>query len=258
MKNLAGHDVHIFLYKFVLLPNGISFVLNESIAEDMYHDIDKAMQPYIHACGETLFRYRAFCPGETIMDGNILTDGCFEVMLSKGLGVRIVDHEKQALFDDANEIAFLLMDVMDKRTKEEQQGTYPGPQKVVNKIQPIRATSEGLEALGEKRQILDELLHGAASRNPGVKRLRPEDLPDGIVAQRGYDHRGHCVAFEHNEFGELGKIVLIPIAANKMQMQADLTKGDPNSLKVRKALFEDVIAIVSAGMERIGELQEHG
>ena len=36
MKNLAGNPVSIFLFRFVIHGDGISFVLNESIVEDMY------------------------------------------------------------------------------------------------------------------------------------------------------------------------------------------------------------------------------
>ena len=138
MKNLAGNDVSIFLYRFVLRKNGISFVLNESIAEDMYPEIEEQTQPLVHASCETLMQYRHLCRDEAIMDGNILVDGCFEVMLSKGLGKHFVEREKQILFNDANEIAKLLMEVMDRRTKELEQGTYPGPQPIINKIQQFR------------------------------------------------------------------------------------------------------------------------
>jgi len=134
MKNLAGSDVSIFLFRFVIRKNAISFVLNESIAEDMYAEIEEQIQPLAKACGKTLMRYRNLCSEKTFMDGNILTDGCFEVMLSKGLGKHFVDSEKQILFNDAHEIANLLMKVMDRRTKEMEQGSYPGPQPVTNKI----------------------------------------------------------------------------------------------------------------------------
>src|SRR6266542_3354119 len=33
LKNLAGNDVSLFLFRFVLRGNGIDFVLNEAIAE---------------------------------------------------------------------------------------------------------------------------------------------------------------------------------------------------------------------------------
>jgi hypothetical protein len=40
LKNIAGNDVSIFLYRFELRGNGIDFVLNEAIDEDMYPDIN--------------------------------------------------------------------------------------------------------------------------------------------------------------------------------------------------------------------------
>ncbi len=45
MKNIAGNEVSIFLYRFELRGNSIDFVLNESIAEDMYPEIDEKMKP---------------------------------------------------------------------------------------------------------------------------------------------------------------------------------------------------------------------
>ncbi len=118
MKNLAGNPVSIFLFRFEIISSGITFVVNESIAEDMYDNIDKEIIPLAHACCQTLLRYKDRSIGNTIMDGNILTDGCFEVMLSKGLGKYFIEYEKQKLFDDAHCIAKLLMDVMERRTKE--------------------------------------------------------------------------------------------------------------------------------------------
>ena len=108
IKNLGGNIVSIFLYRFVINGDGISFVLNESIAEDMYQDIDDKFKPLVHACCETLLRYKHVSVGSTIMDGNILEDGGFEVMLSKGLGKYFAEPEKQQLFQDAKKIADLL------------------------------------------------------------------------------------------------------------------------------------------------------
>ncbi|MFA0330558.1 MULTISPECIES: hypothetical protein [Vibrio] len=62
------------------------------------------------------------------MDGNLLVDGDFEVMLSPGLGRHFILEEKKNLFSDAHEIAKLLMDVMDRRTIEIDSGEYLGPQ----------------------------------------------------------------------------------------------------------------------------------
>lgn len=253
MKNLAGHPVSIFLFRFVLRKNAISFVLNEVIAKDMYPEIDEKMQPLVQACCETLLRYRTKCHGDTIMDGNILTDGCFEVMLSKGLGKHFIEQEKQNLFNDAHQIADLLEEVMERRTKEEKEGTYPGPQSAVRKIQPIQAINKGMESLGEKKQLLDELLFERVPPKPGIKRLSPEDLPDGVVAKRGYDHRGHCVTFEHNKLGELGKIVLVPLGHNQISMEAELTKGNLATFDIRQEIMQEVFSIVAFGMERLAE-----
>jgi hypothetical protein len=100
LKNLAGNDVSIFLFRFELRDNGIDFIVNQAIAADMYQDVDEQLKPLAHACCETLSRYRHLSISATIMDGNILTTGEFEVMLSKGLGRHFADDEKQQLFQD--------------------------------------------------------------------------------------------------------------------------------------------------------------
>jgi hypothetical protein len=123
LKNLAGNDVALFLFRFVLRGNGIDFVLNEGIAADMYQDVDEKLKPLAHACCETLLRYKHLSVSDTIMDGNILATGEFEVMLSKGLGRHFADEEKQQLFQDAKTIADLLVAVMDRRTKELKEGS---------------------------------------------------------------------------------------------------------------------------------------
>ncbi len=156
MFNLAGHEVSIFLFRFVLRKNSISFVLNESIAEDMYPEIDEEMQPLAQACSKTLLRYKDLCKSEIIMDGNILVDGHFEVMLSKGLGKHFVESEKQNLFNDARKIFDLLLDVMDRRSREMNEGVYSGPQPYVHKIQRSATTTKGLETLGKEKRKLEQ------------------------------------------------------------------------------------------------------
>jgi hypothetical protein len=42
LKNIAGNDASIFLFRFELLSNrSIDFVLNEEIAADMYPDVNE-------------------------------------------------------------------------------------------------------------------------------------------------------------------------------------------------------------------------
>lgn len=118
LKNLAGNDVSIFLFQFVLSSNGINFVLNKAIAADIYQDLDEKLKPLANACCETLLRYKHLSVSNTIMDGNILNTGEFEVMLSKGLGRHFAEDEKQQLFQDAKNIADLLMGVFVERTQK--------------------------------------------------------------------------------------------------------------------------------------------
>ena len=244
MKNLVGNDVSIFLFRFVLRKNGISFVLNESIAEDMYPNIEEQIQPLVHVCSETLLRYKKLCLGETIMDGNIMVDSCFEVQLSPGLGRHFIEREKQNLFNDAHEIAQLLMTVMERRTKELEQGTYPGPQLVINKIQRIGTTNRALETLGQKRHLKDFPWYG--NDKPNFNQLKPEDLPSGVVAKRSYDHRGHCISFEHQSLGEIGKIILANMEDGRTLMEAELSKENSQFLSKKQKVLEDIISIIEA------------
>jgi hypothetical protein len=66
VKNLAGNDVSIFLFRFEFISNGINFVLNEGIAADMYQDVDEKLKPLAHACCETLVRYKHLSVSNTI------------------------------------------------------------------------------------------------------------------------------------------------------------------------------------------------
>ncbi len=251
MKNIAGNDVSIFLFRFEIRGNAIDFVLNEAIAEDMYPDIDERMKPLVHACCETLLRYRHLSVSNTIMDGNFLVTGEFEVMLSKGLGQHFAHDEKQRLFQDAKHIADLLGEVMDRGTQAEKNGIQRNLPPIEHTPNP-KKIKKGLEQLGKtkhqqaKRQWLAE---GVPIR-PGLRQLRPEDLPPHVTASSGYDHRGLCYVFDHQTLGELGRIVMIKAGEQEMLMQADLYVGQetPESAIVKKktAIFEEVVATVNA------------
>lgn len=247
LKNLAGHDVSIFLCRFVLTPKGIDFVLNEAIAEDMYPDIDVQLKPLAHACCETLLRYRHLSVSDTIMDINILDTGEGEVMLSKGLGMYVQEKEKQNLFADAQTICDLLNEVMARRTLEMNEGKI-GP-KVKSTVTPEQL-SLGLEELGQAKYAqfkLESLMRGYFPK-PGFQPLRPEELPRGVVASPGYDHRGMCLVFCHTTLGELGRIVLIGLPEGKTLLQSDIYLGPDRGVgtlaKKRKKLFLEVVTIV--------------
>ena len=251
LKNLAGGDVSIFLFRFDVHSNAIDFVINQAIAADMYPDVDEQLKPLAHACCETLLRYKHLSVSTTIMDGNLLDTGEFEVMLSRGLGSYFPDDEKQQLFQDAQRIADLLIKVMDRRTVEEKESKKRESSSTVQYPQSPKNIKKGLEQLGQEKRLKAELqwmLEGQRVRS-GLKRLQPEDLPPGVKASRGYDHRGHCTIFEHNTLGQLGEIVLINIREGKMLLQAEIYTGPddmPDSLvQKKKRVFEHIVTTVN-------------
>jgi hypothetical protein len=251
LKNIAGNEVSIFLFRFELRGRGIDFVLNEEIAADMYPEVDEELKPLVHACCETLLRYQHLSVSNTIMDGNYLKSGEFEVMLSKGLGRHFAEDEKAQLFQDAKHIADLLATVMDRRTQELKQGKQPLPPPIAHPPDP-RKIKQGLNKLGKNKdhEARFQWLAEGRPRRPG---LPPAELPPDVTAASGYDHRGHCYLFEHKQLGELGRIVLIQVREQEMLMQAELYQGQdkPESptTKKRKTIFEQVVATVNAGFE---------
>ncbi|MFM2666624.1 hypothetical protein AAFX24_17470 [Vibrio mediterranei] len=246
MQNVAGHGVSLFLFQFVIANKGVSFVLNEAIAEDLYPESETTLTPLVHACCETLLRYQHQCPTEVIMDGNILHDGDFEVMLSPGLGRRFHPEEKKRLFSDAHEIAKLLLEVMDKRTLEMEQGRYPGPQPVLSTISRTGGLSQELEALGKKQR---EATINQGQHNSHSVPLTPQDLPYGVKARDSYDHRGHCMMFEHETIGVIGKVVLVD-EGSTCRVLAELSKEDMALFDAKKSVLEDIITIIERAMNR--------
>ena len=170
-------------------------------------------------------------------------------MLSRGLGKYFVEDEKQQLFQDAKSIADLLIALMDRRTMEEKEGIKQR-QPPVQYPQSPKNIKKGLEALGHAKRLqaaLQWITEGKRVR-AGLKQLQSSDLPPGVKASRGYDHRGHCTIFEHETLGELGKIVLIKIREGKMLLQAELYKGQDDIqaplIEKKKHVFEQAVATV--------------
>jgi hypothetical protein len=177
LKNIAGNDVSIFLFRFELRgSNGIDFVLNEAIAEDMYPDIDEKMKPLVHACCETLLRYRHLSVSNTIMDGNFLVTGEFEVMLSKGLGQYFAHDEKQRLFQDAKNIADLLGKVMDRGTQELEKGIPRNLPPIEHTPNP-RKIKKGLEKLGKTKHQQAKLQWLAEGVQVRGSKHKPPKIP---------------------------------------------------------------------------------
>ena len=136
------------------------------------------------------------------------------------------------------------------KTQELKEGKQQRPSHRRSAQRP-KSIKKGLAELGAAKRLQAELqwmLEGQRVR-PGLKRLRPEDLPPGVKASRGYDHRGHCLIFEHDTLGELGKIVLIEIREGRMVLQAELYKGQGDMsaslVAKKKHIFEQVVATVN-------------
>ena len=114
---------------------------------------------------------------------------------------------------------------------------------------------KGLEELGQAKRLQAEwqwLAEGQQVR-PGLQQLQPEDLPPGVSASRGYDHRGHCLIFEHKTLGELGKIVLSNMQDGHMLLQAEIYKGQENEesplVQKKKDVFGKIVATVNKAFD---------
>jgi hypothetical protein len=251
LKNIAGNDVSIFLFRFELRGDGIDLVLNEAIAGDMYQDVDEKLRPLVQACSETLLRYKRLSVSDIIMDGSILVGGGFDVMLSKGLGRHFPQGEKERLFQDAKNIADLLSEVMDRRTQEMKNGIQQNPSRMERPPSPGKV-KKGLEELGKQKHqhAKSEWLAEGWQPRSGLRQLRPEDLPPDVTASSGYDHRGLCYVFKHKKFGELGRIVFSQVRKQEMLLQAEIYNGpekpEAAAAKRKREIFEKVVATVSA------------
>src|SRR2546427_11522978 len=131
-------------------------------------------------------------------------------------------------------VADLLVAVMDRRTQELKEGKHQNPPHRRSPQRP-KEIRKGLEELGHAKRLQAEWQWFAEGQRlrPGLKQLRAEDLPPGVTAARGYDHRGHCVLFAHETLGELGKIVIMNIhegkCCYKQSYSKDKTVRNPHS-----------------------------
>ena len=144
------------------------------LRKDMYQEVDEKLKPLAHACCETLSRYRHLSISPTIMDGNLLDTGEFEVMLSKGLGNHFPADEKQNLFHDAKKLADLLIAVMDRRTKEEEEGKQTQQsQPHTPREQNPKKIQKWLEKLGNEKRLQAEFQWMADGQQvrPGLRQL---------------------------------------------------------------------------------------
>ncbi|MBP6126132.1 MAG: hypothetical protein KA446_05635 [Leptotrichiaceae bacterium] len=78
-----------------------------------------------------------------------------------------------------------------------------------------------------------------------LKRMKPEDLPEGVIANLGEDPRGRCYLFEHNIFGPIGRMIIIEVEGDKSSLNYELFMGDDEigSLPyiIRQDFLEEII-----------------
>jgi hypothetical protein len=140
---------------------------------------------------------------------------------------------------------------MDRRTQELQQGKQQDPPPIEHLTSPGNI-KKGLKELGRRKhqQTKSQWIAEGWQPRPGLRQLRPEDLPPDVTASSGYDHRGLCYIFEHQKFGELGRLVLSQVRESEMLMHAELYKGnekpESTAAKKKKEIFEKVVATISA------------
>lgn len=111
----------IFLFQFDVVPTGTDFILNEGIAHDMYPDLEQKMRPLVVSTCEVLGRYKIFSNQNPILQCGISDAGKVEVNLSPGLGKYIDPPIKEYIFEKAQQISDLLIEVMNRRTLEEKE-----------------------------------------------------------------------------------------------------------------------------------------
>ncbi|MFI8709915.1 hypothetical protein ACIGHG_23385 [Bacillus sp. NPDC077411] len=107
----------IFLFRVDIKDNGMDFILNEKIAEDVSPYYDEMLRPLAASLCQTLNFYRTFSKHSTILSCQILDKNELEIMLSKGLGQYIDVYTKnQIIFENGKLIADILMEVMSRHT----------------------------------------------------------------------------------------------------------------------------------------------
>lgn len=106
----------IFLFRFDVENDGISFIPNEGIARDMYPDMEEMLRQLADSTCKVLEHYKIYSKNNPIMRGQILCNGQFEVNLSPGLGQYIDPYTKKILFENVKLISDMLIQAVNRRT----------------------------------------------------------------------------------------------------------------------------------------------
>ena len=81
-----------------------------------------------------------------------------------------------------------------------------------------------------------------------LRRMKPEDLPEGVIAILGEDYRGRCYLFEHNIFGPIGRMIIMDRGEKESCLNYELFTGDDAigsvPFEIRKDLLEEIIEAI--------------
>jgi hypothetical protein len=120
--------------------------------------------------------------------------------------------------------------------KRKKQGiTYEPNKKKKETITDFRLS--GTE-LAKEKALERELTSLVDPPKPKGGKLKLENLPKGVSLKPGYDHRGHCYEFSHEQYGYLGKAVLSNFNEQTL-IQVEVSTGE-NAEKRKKILTETV------------------
>jgi len=175
----------IFLFRFDIKDNGIDFVLNDAISHDIdtgaYVDIELKMLPLVKSIAELLLPYRPLSISPTILNYEILDTNEQEVMLSKGLGIHILLPIKNIIFEKSQQLAALLIEVINRQTKLEK--AQPEQNSKSGETLPETPIIHPLSMLPVISNLIYESFKGAKDQyeNLIAAREKPYVLDDKII-----------------------------------------------------------------------------
>lgn len=107
----------IFLYQFDVKENGIHFVLNEQLADDIFPQYDVLLRPLVMSLAETLQLYYSVSRNSTLLTSHIRDNGEIGVVLNQELEHCIDGYTKDyMILKNGKRIADILIEVKKAHT----------------------------------------------------------------------------------------------------------------------------------------------
>lgn len=118
-------------------------------------------------------------------------------------------------------------------------------------IPPDSDLENELDEVGEFLMRIKRGMSSAGKSNQRLKlkQMNPEDLPRGVTTRRGFSEYGPCYEFEHNVLGHLGRIILIPISENQMELRSEMKEQDKCNV-LKEGFFKEIVGTISKTLGR--------